>query len=191
VKILTVSRLQNWYVECVVKQKEGDVGGLVLLSSIMIGLAISLSQWLLPGSVIAWFVSDSFIMETLRIIVLISLVALAVVREYYQNTYTRLADAAIGVLLLWTGTAYFMDNAQFIFDSLFMMAAGVSFAITAVQQSDEPEPLSSLGNKLFEALMPGALLAYYSHLYQPSRTLSERMRYRDDISETPHRLVLS
>jgi hypothetical protein len=159
------------------------MGGMVLLSSIIIGSVLALSNWLLPGSVLAWFASPSPMMELARLAMLGGLVSLAVVREYYQNTYTRALCAFLAVTLAWAGFYYFLDQTQYVFDSLFILLAGISFAIPAIQQSDEPDGIG----RLIEAVLPGAVLAYQSRGQLPVQYLG----YRSDIVDPSHRLVLA
>jgi hypothetical protein len=160
------------------------VAGFVLLGTLMIGASLLVGQWFYPDQVWMWFAATDGLVVAWREVIVVGLIALAVVREYYDNLSLRVVWSVAGAGLLWGGAEYFLDHPDLAFDAMLMVNAGICFAITAMQPA--PEPI--LIPRPIEALLPSAILAYYARL-RAERQL-EQMMYLSDIKDNSHRLIM-
>jgi hypothetical protein len=161
------------------------VGGFTIFGSCMIGVVLIVGQSLFPNHVIMWFASDAAAMDIWRPIILASLLLLAVIHDYYDNVYWRIVWGVLAFVLLSVGADYFMKNPEYVFDAMYILAAGTCFMVASLQ----PAPDRLVVPKSVESLLPSAAIVYYSRVRKP--TLQGSPAWHDnDMRDLSHRLIL-
>lgn len=160
------------------------MGGLTLYGSLMIGLILILGQRLFPDNVVMWLASPEHTILAWRELIVVSLIVLAMVRQYYHNLFLQLVWAIPAVGLWWAGGNYFLNNPSYVFDAMLMVGAGTAFAITALLPNSEPLDIRSAINRLTPKLV-----AYRRSRPQPADRLAN-WRYISDAKAVGHRLTV-
>lgn len=152
----------------------------------MIGALLVAGHWFFPEHIVMWFASGSAAMDTWRAAILAGLILMAALRGYYDGVYLRMAYAVAGALLLWGGGQYFLDNPSYLFDVMYILAAGISFMVSGLQ----PAPDRLEMPKPVEALLPSAVMTYYSRLHKPKLQMLQSASYISRAADLNHRLTL-
>jgi hypothetical protein len=161
------------------------MGGFILAGALAIGAVLLTGGHYDSDNMVMWFANPSPQMEAVRLAIVSGLVTLAVVREYFDNAYLRLVWTACAAGLLWTGITYFLYRTDYLIDSMFMLLAGIYFALGALQRAPEPIGVP----RPIQALLPSAISMYYSRIRRPGGQLS-RLAQASDIRDVNHRLTL-
>lgn len=114
------------------------MGGIVLTGAILIGFMLVMGQHYLGDTIVIWLASADNFVALLRQIVLAALITLVIVREYFDNLILRTVWLVLAAGLVWGGVNFGLNNADYILDAMFMMSAGMCFAIAALQPAAEP-----------------------------------------------------
>lgn len=161
------------------------MGGMIIFGACLIGATLVMGHYLFPDSVIMWFASADTQVVMWRDIVVIALVLLAVVREYFHNLYLQTMWGMAGIGLLWSGSLYFLNNPSHVFDAMLLLNAGVAFAISALVPCAEPVNI----RPALQRLASNRFILRYARPSLPAERLAG-WRYISDGKELSHRLVL-
>lgn len=112
---------------------------MLLVGVLGLGFGLIAGQRYVPDFIMMWFASpQAYVMQWREAIV----VAVAVIISLYTYGSYWLARALaipLAIICCWGGVEFFWAHSSYIFDSLFIMAAGVWAAATALQASGRLE----------------------------------------------------
>ena len=156
------------------------MGGLTLYGSLMIGMVLIIGHRLFPDSVVMWFASPQANMMAWREVIVVGLIAMAMVRQYYHNLMLQLLWAVSAAGLLWASGLYFLNNPSYVFDAMLMLSAGTACAITALLPNSDPINI--------RAILPKYAVAH--HARQRALGSLASWQYMSDSNAPSHRLMI-
>jgi hypothetical protein len=164
------------------------MGGLTLYGSLIMGIVLVIGRRLFPDNIVMWFASSDASIAMWREVIVAMLVGLAIVRQYIHNIYVQLVWGVAAIVLLRSGTIYFLDNPSFMYDSLLMLGAGTAFAVTAL--SPGADYVDVIGH--MRRYIPKPWLVSYDNFGLPQvDTTFATWRYISDSLASNHRLTVS
>ena len=105
----------------------------VLWGSIVMGLVLVVLQRIFPDFVTAWFAAPLAQADVWRSVLLGVLIVSAITRELMDNRWLRASWLSLAVAAGW-GTVYYVSHYPvFMFDILYMAAAGCFFGMAGLQ----------------------------------------------------------
>jgi hypothetical protein len=164
-----------------------------------IGLSLIAGQHYFPDNIVMWFSSPSAYMMDWRQAVVALLALLMIAKATAEFKFVRVISAFMAVGLWWASGYFFMNDASYIFDYLFLLAAGTCFAIAALRVEVIETPQLQLQPHLVNASTPLPKPSHIASHLEPSKAWHitrrkpiriSQFQYLSDIKDDSHTLYI-
>ena len=171
------------------------MGRFVTVSTLLMGGVLIFCDWLFPESIVTWFTVTELQFDIVRGLIIAMLAALMLADAFsvVDNVNVRRVAGLVALSLVAGALRFGFEYPVYMLDVLFVLAAGICFALVALQREPEEAP----------GMKPVRAARVPVHAAVPSVGMFERLRehsprrrrlfpaaYISDIKDDSHRLTV-